>query len=110
MTEAIGEVGGFSVTVAPDVRLYLIETAQKGMSWMRLTATGRAGHGCMLNDDNAVTALAEAVARIGRTKLPIHLTHTRSGVPRPAVADALEIEIDLDDLSWPWRSSDPSRG
>ena len=33
---------------------------------MRLTARGRAGHGSMINDDNAVTALAEAVARIGR--------------------------------------------
>jgi acetylornithine deacetylase/succinyl-diaminopimelate desuccinylase-like protein len=44
-TEAIGEVGGFSVSVSSDLRLYLIETAQKGMAWMRLTATGRAGTG-----------------------------------------------------------------
>ncbi len=96
VTEAIGEVGGFSVTIAPDLRLYLIETAQKGMSWMQLTAKGRAGHGSMLNDDNAVTALAEAVARLGRTRLPIHLTQTLRAF-LTELGDALEIEIDLDD-------------
>jgi acetylornithine deacetylase/succinyl-diaminopimelate desuccinylase-like protein len=96
VTEAIGEVGGFSLTVAPDVRLYLIETAQKGMQWMRLTAKGRAGHGSMLNDDNAVTALAEAVARLGRTTFPIHLTPTMRHL-LAEVADVLEIELDLAD-------------
>jgi len=30
-TEAIGEVGGFSYTVSDDLRLYLIETAEKGL-------------------------------------------------------------------------------
>jgi acetylornithine deacetylase/succinyl-diaminopimelate desuccinylase-like protein len=70
VTEAIGEVGGFSLTVPrPDGserRLYLIETAEKGMLWMPLTARGRAGHGSFVHDDNAVTTLAEAVARLGR--------------------------------------------
>ena len=42
----VGEVGGFSATVRGR-RLYLIEAAEKGMAWMRLTATGRAGHGSM---------------------------------------------------------------
>jgi acetylornithine deacetylase/succinyl-diaminopimelate desuccinylase-like protein len=74
-TEAVGEVGGFSVTVRGR-RLYLIESAEKGMAWMRLTARGRAGHGSMLNDDNAVTALAEAVARIGAHRWPVRLTPT----------------------------------
>ena len=56
-TEAVGEVGGFSATVRGR-RVYLIEAAEKGMAWMRLTARGRAGHGSMINHDNAVTALA----------------------------------------------------
>ena len=43
-TEAVGEVGGFSTTVRGR-RLYLVEAAEKGMAWMRLTARGRAGHG-----------------------------------------------------------------
>ncbi|MDX6200648.1 MAG: hypothetical protein QOJ83_148, partial [Frankiales bacterium] len=70
-TEAVSEVGGFSVTVAENQRLYLIQTAEKGMAWMRLTARGRAGHGSFINDDNAVTALAEAVTRIGRHTFPL---------------------------------------
>ncbi|MEV0586752.1 M20/M25/M40 family metallo-hydrolase [Nonomuraea sp. NPDC050310] len=75
VTEAIGEVGGFSVT-HDNRRLYLIEAAEKGMAWMRLTAKGRAGHGSMLNNENAVTELAEAVARIGRHEWPVRLTPT----------------------------------
>ncbi len=74
-TYAVGEVGGFSTTVRGR-RLYLIEAAEKGMAWMRLTATGHAGHGSMRHPDNAVTALAEAVARIGRHDWPIELTPT----------------------------------
>ena len=80
ITEAIGEVGGFSLTVPrPDGgqrRLYLIETAEKGIQWMRLTARGQAGHGSMVNDQNAVTALAGAVARLGRHQFPLVLTDT----------------------------------
>ncbi|MBU2697407.1 M20/M25/M40 family metallo-hydrolase [Pimelobacter sp. 30-1] len=74
-TEAVGEVGGFSTTVRGQ-RLYLIEAAEKGMAWMRLSARGRAGHGSMLNDDNAVTRLAAAVARIGAHDWPVRLTPT----------------------------------
>jgi acetylornithine deacetylase/succinyl-diaminopimelate desuccinylase-like protein len=80
VTEAIGEVGGFSLTVprrdGGERRLYLIETAEKGLCWMRLTARGRAGHGSMINDDNAVTAVAQAVARLGRHQFPLVLTDT----------------------------------
>ena len=72
VTEAIGEVGGFSVTVG-DQRLYAVQTAEKGLAWMRLTATGTAGHGSMIHADNAVTALAEAVARVGRHQWPMQL-------------------------------------
>jgi len=78
VTEAIGEVGGFSLTVPTrdggERRLYLIETAEKGIAWMRLSARGRAGHGSMVHDDNAVTAVAEAVARLGRHQFPLVIT------------------------------------
>ncbi len=74
-TYAVGEVGGFSTTVRGR-RLYLIEAAEKGMAWMRLTANGNAGHGSMRHPDNAVTTLAEAVARIGRHEWPVVLTPT----------------------------------
>ena len=63
-TEAIGEVGGFSVEVGGQ-RLYLIESGEKGISWMRLTARGTAGHGSMAQPDNAVTHLAAALVALG---------------------------------------------
>jgi acetylornithine deacetylase/succinyl-diaminopimelate desuccinylase-like protein len=75
-TEAVGEVGGFSLTLAEDQRVYLIETAEKGIAWMRLTARGKPGHGSFLHDDNAVTKVAEAVARLGNHTFPLHLTDT----------------------------------
>lgn len=69
VSEAISEVGGFSVTVpAKDTgaptRAYLLQTAEKGMAWLRLTAHGRAGHGSIPNDENAIVRLAAAVGRI----------------------------------------------
>lgn len=78
VTEAIGEVGGFSLTIprreGGERTLYLIETAEKAMLWMRLTARGRAGHGSMIHDNNAVTSVAEAVAKLGKHQFPVVLT------------------------------------
>ncbi len=96
-TEAISEVGGFSLSVHDDLRLYMIETAQKGMAWMRLTATGTAGHGSMVNHDNAVTALCEAVARLGRHEFPVHMTKTVRAF-LGEVGDAFGLELDPDDM------------
>ena len=97
ITEAIGEVGGYSLTVPTKDggvrRLYLIETAEKGLSWMRLTARGRAGHGSMVHDDNAVTEIAEAVARIGRHQFPLVLSES---VEQFLAAVAEETGYDLD--------------
>jgi acetylornithine deacetylase/succinyl-diaminopimelate desuccinylase-like protein len=70
-TEAISEVGGFSVTMGADLRMYLIQTAEKGLGWLRLRATGRPGHGSIMHDDNAVTLLASAVSRIGGYQFPV---------------------------------------
>jgi acetylornithine deacetylase/succinyl-diaminopimelate desuccinylase-like protein len=75
-TEAVGEVGGFSLTLAEDRRVYLIESAEKGIAWMRLRARGKPGHGSFLHDDNAVTKVAEAVAKLGNHTFPLHLTDT----------------------------------
>ncbi len=74
-TEAISEVGGFSLTMK-DRRFYLLETAEKGLAWMRLVAEGRAGHGSMISTDNAVTAVCEAVVRLGRHEWPVRMTGT----------------------------------
>jgi acetylornithine deacetylase/succinyl-diaminopimelate desuccinylase-like protein len=95
-TEAISEVGGYSFEVSPDLRLYLIETAQKGIAWMRLKAAGQAGHGSMINSDNAVTELAAAVARIGNHAFPTTLTPTVRDF-LTEVCDALGVEFDPTD-------------
>ncbi|HTK62146.1 MAG TPA: M20/M25/M40 family metallo-hydrolase [Pseudonocardia sp.] len=101
-TEAVGEVGGFSLTLTDTngdpARFYLIETAEKGMAWMRLRARGRAGHGSFLHTDNAVTTLAEAVARLGNHRFPIVLTDTvRAFLSHVSEATGMEFpEEDLD--------------
>jgi acetylornithine deacetylase/succinyl-diaminopimelate desuccinylase-like protein len=69
VSEAISEVGGFSVTVpargsGTPTRAYLLQTAEKGMAWLRLTAHGRAGHGSVPSDQNAIVRLAAALGRI----------------------------------------------
>ncbi|WP_322409198.1 M20/M25/M40 family metallo-hydrolase [Microbacterium invictum] len=74
-TEAISEVGGYSITVA-DRRAYLLQVGEKALVWIRLIARGRAAHGSSFHPDNAVTRLAEAVASLGRTAWPVTLTDT----------------------------------
>lgn len=68
-SEAISEVGGYSVDIRGQ-RAYLVQTAEKGMEWVRLTAHGSAGHGSQINNDNPVVKLAAAVARIGEHEWP----------------------------------------
>jgi acetylornithine deacetylase/succinyl-diaminopimelate desuccinylase-like protein len=96
-TEAIGEVGGFSLTLPNDQRLYLIETAEKGLAWMRLTAAGTAGHGSMVHHDNAVTALAAAVRRLGEHEFPVQLTKTVRAFLEE-VCDATGVEFDAENV------------
>jgi acetylornithine deacetylase/succinyl-diaminopimelate desuccinylase-like protein len=93
--EAIGEVGGFSLTIRDDLRLYLIQTAEKGMAWLNLIAEGRAGHGSFHNDQNAITELSEAVARIGAYEWPRRVTAPQRAFLE-AVAEALEVDLDPD--------------
>ena len=70
-TEAVGEVGGFSHTLSNGVRLYLIETAQKGIAWMKLSAKGTAGHGSMINSENAISKLSKAITNLSNHKFPV---------------------------------------
>ena len=85
-TEAVGEVGGFS-TVVGGQRLYVVESAEKGMGWMRLTAHGTAGHGSMRHPDNAVTRLARAIATLGAHEWPV--------APTPAMRRLIEVAAPL---------------
>lgn len=95
-TEAIGEVGGFSLTIRDNLRLYPIQTAEKGIRWLRLRAAGRAGHGSMIHKDNAVTELARVVTQIGEHKWPIRRTKTVDQF-LASLSDAYGVEIDPTD-------------
>lgn len=74
-TEAISEVGGFSVEINGR-RAYMLQTAEKGIAWLKLTAHGTAGHGSQINTENPVTRLADAVSRIGGHQWPLSYTKT----------------------------------
>jgi len=95
--EAIGEVGGFSLTVRDDLRLYLIQTAEKGMAWLNLIAEGQAGHGSLHHPDNAITQLSAAVAKIGAYEWPRRITDPQRAFLK-AVAEAFEIDLNPDRL------------
>ena len=74
-TEAISEVGGYSIMVG-EKRAYLLQTGEKALLWLKLVARGQAGHGSGVHPRNAVTRLSEAVAALGRTPWPVELTAT----------------------------------
>ena len=98
-TDAISEVGGFSVSLNESMRLYMIQTAEKGINWLRLRATGRPGHGSMVHDDNAVTRLAAAVSRIGSHEFPIVITDpVRALVESIAKVTGLDLDPDNPDV------------
>jgi acetylornithine deacetylase/succinyl-diaminopimelate desuccinylase-like protein len=92
---AISEVGGFSISLNESARVYAVQVAEKGINWLRLTASGAPGHGSMVHHDNAVTRLAEAVARIGTHEWPIVITDTvRSTVA--ALSDITGRQLDAE--------------
>jgi len=93
-TQAVGEVGGFSLTVNGR-RLYLIQTAEKGLAWLKLIAEGTAGHGSMRNADNAVTELARAVNALGTHRWPTKL-HPAQQAFLDHVGEALGVSITAD--------------
>ena len=93
VTEAISEVGGFSIPLGEERRAYLVAAAEKGVAWATLRASGTAGHGSMINHDNAVSRVAAAVTRLGTHEFP--LVHT-------ATVDALLARIhELTGLEFP---------
>ncbi|RAS69770.1 acetylornithine deacetylase/succinyl-diaminopimelate desuccinylase-like protein [Lentzea atacamensis] len=93
VTEAISEVGGFSITLKDDVRAYLVETAEKGIRWLKLRVKGTAGHGSMIHHDNAVAKLAAAVTKLDQHKWPL--------IVRPSVREFLDGVSEITGLDFP---------
>ncbi|MFM6968610.1 MAG: M20/M25/M40 family metallo-hydrolase [Microbacteriaceae bacterium] len=93
-TEAISEVGGYSVTLG-DQRAYLIQAGEKALMWMTIRAHGDTAHGSRVIPNNAVTKLAEAVVKLGRTEWPVSLTKTTSALVEQLAA-ILGFDADAD--------------
>ncbi|MFJ8962014.1 M20/M25/M40 family metallo-hydrolase [Lentzea sp. NBC_00516] len=93
VTEAISEVGGFSITLKDDVRAYLVETAEKGIRWLKLRVKGTAGHGSMIHRDNAVAKLAAAVTKLDQHQWPL--------IIRPSVREFLDGVTEITGLEFP---------
>ena len=93
VTEAVSEVGGFSVPLDADPaagsstesdaaanrRAYLVATTEKGAAGATLVARGRTGHGSRPTGDTAVVRLARAVAAIGAHRFPVVRTPALQG-------------------------------
>lgn len=105
-TEAISEVGGFSIPLPDDHRAYLVATAEKGVTSAELRATGRAGHGSRPTADNAVVRIAQAVAAVGAHRFPITRTPAieafldRVGSQLGVDFDSGELEAQLEQLGF----------
>ncbi|GAA2686881.1 MULTISPECIES: M20/M25/M40 family metallo-hydrolase [Actinosynnema] len=93
VTEAISEVGGFSITLKDDVRAYLVETAEKGIRWLKLRVRGTAGHGSMIHHDNAVAKLAAAVTKLGQHRFPLVIS--------PSVREFLDGVTEITGIDFP---------
>ena len=79
MTEALSEVGGWSVPVG-DKRLYPIAVAEKGVAWASVTAHGTAAHASRPTPDNAVAAVAGAVHRVASREFPVAPTEANTAL------------------------------
>lgn len=71
----LNEGGGGAVPLKGQ-SYFTYQTAEKAICWLKLTARGRSGHASVPSPGNAVVALAEAVVRLGRASLPMHVTPT----------------------------------
>ncbi|MFB7955713.1 M20/M25/M40 family metallo-hydrolase [Streptomyces sp. NPDC056045] len=94
-TEGISESGAFTFHAGPDMPLYPIAAGERGTAWLKLTAHGKAGHGSKVNRNNAVSALAAAVARIGEHTWPVRLTPTvRAALTEIAALHGISPDLD----------------
>ncbi|GAU67247.1 putative peptidase M20 family protein [Streptomyces sp. NBRC 110611] len=98
-TEGIGESGAFTFHAGDGLRLYPVAAGERGTAWLKLSATGRAGHGSKVNHDNAVSRIAAAVARIGAYEWPVRLTPAvRAALGELAALHAVDADLDAPGL------------
>lgn len=72
----INEGGGFSIPVQGK-HIFTVQTAEKGVMWMKVRAGGSPGHGSIPGvADNAVLRMAEVIRRLGNHRSKIMVVST----------------------------------
>jgi acetylornithine deacetylase/succinyl-diaminopimelate desuccinylase-like protein len=66
--------GGFGIIglFKPDQVAFFVQTSEKGVAWMKLTARGDSGHGSVPLPNNAVATMAQALQRVAAYETPLH--------------------------------------
>jgi acetylornithine deacetylase/succinyl-diaminopimelate desuccinylase-like protein len=67
---ALGEVGGMNLTVG-NRRIYPVQVAEKGICWLKLTVTGKGGHGSLPRTDSVPRKIGRLLELLGQTRFPI---------------------------------------
>lgn len=66
---AVGEVGGFRVTLPNGRRIYPLQSAERGMLWFRLRIPGRTGHSALTRGPNPIVRAARVIEEVASLAL-----------------------------------------
>ena len=69
----LNEVGGFTI-YRNGRRFYPVQVAEKGIAWLRLTASGVQGHSSMPVTETSLSLIGDAISKITKAGLPWHVT------------------------------------
>ena len=83
-SEAIGEVGGFTIALPDGGRAFTLQVAEKGMAWFRVRAWGQGGHSALSSNVSPLVPLAEMITK---------LANLSTGTAPPAAHQSLIAEL-----------------
>lgn len=69
----INEVGGFSVQIMGK-RYYLVQTAERGIAWLRVRVQGPPGHASQPFPEAAATEAGRVLRKLAKSRLPHHVS------------------------------------
>lgn len=88
ISEAVSEVGGFTVTLPTGHRLYPLATAERGLLWLRVAYPGTEGHVALSTAPNPVQRVADFIQRVAELSIEHDLLDTHQ-----AMTDALSTTV-----------------
>jgi acetylornithine deacetylase/succinyl-diaminopimelate desuccinylase-like protein len=72
--DALGEIGGFNIDLPNGARVFLIQTAERGMLWLRIVIGGSGGHAAFstaVNPLETAAALITAISALEVSEEPL---------------------------------------